>query len=396
MMAPQERIVEIPDDEEQENQPVVMKNQMQVAKPDRQQRYIDDVEPIPGSLPGMKSRLDVPGRHGSLPSSPMLSPTTPSTVNINITSKQQKPGVASSSVMPFLMGAVAGAGGSSLLTGGVSGVVGDVASAALGVAGKVVKNVAQKASEMIGNRINDGTDESSQNQNRARANISTSSDLQANRGNNNNNNQNGLDAQGKPRTVSAYPNLNGKKKSIVAKQQQQANDSSTAGLLNNSYGDLERAQQRGNSAIEDILGEDNDGGQRRPNGFRQFVKARQDIVVSSSSASTKSLVKYFRFFNFLRALGTSSYGIYMGVKALNSPTYNQMGAYSFLMASLAFLILDLVLTFVRTFPKTLWPFWNVANYDPFERSWSALGLIADHELLIDITPLLVRNLRGFS
>ncbi|KAI8919643.1 hypothetical protein BC831DRAFT_480595 [Entophlyctis helioformis] len=53
-----------------------------------------------------------------------------------------------------------------------------------------------------------------------------------------------------------------------------------------------------------------------------------------------------------------------------------------------FVCVDVLVTFVRVFPKTLWVFWDVRTWDPYARTWTIWAIVADHELLIDVLPVL--------
>ncbi|KAJ3118919.1 hypothetical protein HDU96_006570 [Phlyctochytrium bullatum] len=77
------------------------------------------------------------------------------------------------------------------------------------------------------------------------------------------------------------------------------------------------------------------------------------------------------------------------VLKLFSPYTVALNAQGLMIALIFFNIVDLLVTFVKAYPKTLWFFWNVKEWDPLVRVYSIWGVIADHELLTDIAPVLI-------
>lgn len=122
--------------------------------------------------------------------------------------------------------------------------------------------------------------------------------------------------------------------------------------------------------------------------FSTAAKRDMDPVATCASDSEKWWTRLFRFINFLRAIGTTAYGIYTVVSVWNSPLYINLGAKAFLYASLAFLCIDLLMTFIKAFPSIFWICWDVKTWDPFARTFSIWNLVADHELILDVSTLL--------
>ncbi|KAH6600324.1 hypothetical protein BASA61_002327 [Batrachochytrium salamandrivorans] len=74
-------------------------------------------------------------------------------------------------------------------------------------------------------------------------------------------------------------------------------------------------------------------------------------------------------------------------EALSTTTLNE-DSFDAILATIVFVVLDVVVAALRAFPKTLWVFWDVNGWDPLEKSWSPWALIADHDLIIDVFPIL--------
>jgi hypothetical protein len=110
-----------------------------------------------------------------------------------------------------------------------------------------------------------------------------------------------------------------------------------------------------------------------------------------TSSKMREFIRHLRYVNFLRALMTTVYGFQQALRSLSSPSTQRFQAYPFYMITLVFLALDFLITFAKAFPTIFWFCWDVRKWDPFSRSFSIWNLVADHELLLDMTPVLVSS-----
>ena len=113
-------------------------------------------------------------------------------------------------------------------------------------------------------------------------------------------------------------------------------------------------------------------------------------VLYNQKQTNKSSVigtKIFRYLNLIRSIIVCSYGIHNDLQTLSSDAIVAMGAKPLFVSTIFFLSLDMLIAFVKTFPGTLWCCWDVESWDAFESTTSIWALIADHDLLTDIFPL---------
>jgi hypothetical protein len=98
---------------------------------------------------------------------------------------------------------------------------------------------------------------------------------------------------------------------------------------------------------------------------------------------------WFRIFNCLRAIATAIYSYVVTVQGLTNDGMIKLGSRNLLITSLVTTTVDLFVPLVRLFPQILWCFWDVNTWDPFAKTWTVWALVADHDLLIDIFPILL-------
>ena len=153
---------------------------------------------------------------------------------------------------------------------------------------------------------------------------------------------------------------------------------------------------------EEILGEDIFGGGSSGGGrddgediIKKFARAARNdakpfVEEQDGRDGGRQWTRLFRFLNFIRALGTTSYGIFLVTNYWNNPLYTSLNSKPYFYASLTFLCIDLLFTFIKAFPVILWCCWNVKDWErkKWHRSFSIWNLVADHELLLDVGPIL--------
>ncbi|KAJ3382223.1 hypothetical protein HDU92_004879 [Lobulomyces angularis] len=104
----------------------------------------------------------------------------------------------------------------------------------------------------------------------------------------------------------------------------------------------------------------------------------------------KSLSKtIFIYFNLIRACITSILTIMEAKRALSDVTYNSFNANWLMIATIVFASVDFFVAFIKAFPKSFWFCWDIKEFDPYSGKKSVFALIADHELLTDVIPLLL-------
>ncbi|EGF80352.1 hypothetical protein BATDEDRAFT_24849 [Batrachochytrium dendrobatidis JAM81] len=146
-----------------------------------------------------------------------------------------------------------------------------------------------------------------------------------------------------------------------------------------------------------ILGVDHIPGTGKHNDLLElssFIKPKQSSLELTTSEIkdtlplSQKILKIFRWFNFLRSLCTAGYSLHTAIMALQNPYMIELHAVGFWAASIVFVIVDILVAALRAFPKTLWFCWDVRHWDPLEKTWSPWALVADHDLIIDVLPIL--------
>lgn len=110
-------------------------------------------------------------------------------------------------------------------------------------------------------------------------------------------------------------------------------------------------------------------------------------ICAKSTVKEEHANRIFRYFNLLRSMATGIYAMYQLEICLQNSIYIMAGAKPLLIASMFFVVIDILIAFIQAFPN-LWIFWNIEGI-PFSKSWNIWSLIADHELLTDIFPIIV-------
>jgi hypothetical protein len=126
--------------------------------------------------------------------------------------------------------------------------------------------------------------------------------------------------------------------------------------------------------------------------FQQFIHPSQDPqeqVEMPRSGLLEKLSNIFRWFSLFWTLGTTILAIWNAVEGLQNPVYRSLNANGLMIASIIFALVGMLVSFIQTFPKTLWLCWDIESWDPLKKSWSIWTLIADHELILDTFPILV-------
>ncbi|KAI9146579.1 hypothetical protein BKA69DRAFT_1034764 [Paraphysoderma sedebokerense] len=120
-------------------------------------------------------------------------------------------------------------------------------------------------------------------------------------------------------------------------------------------------------------------------------------IRKSKSKTLDNIASFTRWSNLFRAGVTTTFGIYQSVRLLNDEFYRLLHTEQFLYANIIFLVLDLVLTIVRTFPNSFDKY--VRNVKkPLERNVSIWALVADPDLIIDtifLMPNIILKLYSF-
>ncbi|KAJ3049831.1 hypothetical protein HK097_009168, partial [Rhizophlyctis rosea] len=116
-------------------------------------------------------------------------------------------------------------------------------------------------------------------------------------------------------------------------------------------------------------------------------------AIDNSEGGNK-FTRVFRWFNLLRAVAAGTYGIYQAAKSMGDPVYEGVGARGLMIASIFFIVLEIVVAFVKAFPRMFWICWNSEGWDPYAKFWTVWAIVADHELITDVVPALVSSSSG--
>ncbi|KAJ3049054.1 hypothetical protein HK097_009905 [Rhizophlyctis rosea] len=176
----------------------------------------------------------------------------------------------------------------------------------------------------------------------------------------------------------------------------------------------ERKRKEEEDAVKDVLEErkrPKKGGSDLPtNNGESNRPARKDELSSyfnskppppntaiENTEGGNNFAKWFKIFNLARAVATGVYGIWEASRQLGDDAYVAVGARPLLGVTIFFLIVEILVAFVKAFPKSMWIFWNVRDWDPYAKYWTVWAIVADHELISDVLPVLVNVvLRIFS
>ncbi|KAL2916452.1 hypothetical protein HK105_203885 [Polyrhizophydium stewartii] len=126
-----------------------------------------------------------------------------------------------------------------------------------------------------------------------------------------------------------------------------------------------------------------DGGNNSGDAAPDVIQVKEQLTPTA-----RTVWRVFRWINFVRALATAGYSLHSAALALQNPYMTHLGANGFWITSIVFVAVDVVAAAIRAFPKTFWFCWDVRTWDPLEKSWTPWALVADHDLIIDILPLL--------
>ncbi|KAJ3307792.1 hypothetical protein HDU76_004366 [Blyttiomyces sp. JEL0837] len=81
-------------------------------------------------------------------------------------------------------------------------------------------------------------------------------------------------------------------------------------------------------------------------------------VGKEGSKTGRIVARCFRYLNLARAVASSCYSIYSAVHGLNDPYYQALHARGLMIAIIFFNLVDMIVAFIKAFPKSLWCFWN--------------------------------------
>ncbi|KAJ3036303.1 hypothetical protein HDV00_002830 [Rhizophlyctis rosea] len=123
--------------------------------------------------------------------------------------------------------------------------------------------------------------------------------------------------------------------------------------------------------------------------YLQTHKPSDPTSAVEASDKENNFARYFRWFNLARAIATGVYGIVEASRQLKDPVYGDVGARGLLIVTIFFILVEILVAFIKAFPQVLWIFWNTEGWDPYQKYWTVWAIIADHELITDVVPTLV-------
>ncbi|KAJ3273021.1 hypothetical protein HDV01_004927 [Terramyces sp. JEL0728] len=97
---------------------------------------------------------------------------------------------------------------------------------------------------------------------------------------------------------------------------------------------------------------------------------------------------WWRIIQVLRSIGFFIYTYVTVFRVLHAPEVSIVGATPLYISILVLSAVDVVSASIKAWPKRIWIFWNTENWDSIRYISSVWALIADHELLVDIIPLI--------
>jgi len=121
--------------------------------------------------------------------------------------------------------------------------------------------------------------------------------------------------------------------------------------------------------------------------YREYFS--EDNTIRTNDQYNQRLMKLFRMINLYRSIITTGYGAYELYENLIDENIIKFGARPFILISLFFLIVDLFIAFIKAFPNKIWFLWNVTDWDPIRTSWTVWSLVANHNTILDILPVMI-------
>jgi len=121
--------------------------------------------------------------------------------------------------------------------------------------------------------------------------------------------------------------------------------------------------------------------------YREYFS--EDNTIRTNDQYNRRLMKLFRMMNLYRSIITTGYGAYELYENLIDENIIKFGARPFILISLFFLIVDLFIAFIKAFPNKIWFLWNVTDWDPIRTTWTVWSLVANHNTILDILPVMI-------
>ncbi|KAJ3326205.1 hypothetical protein HDV06_000081 [Boothiomyces sp. JEL0866] len=97
---------------------------------------------------------------------------------------------------------------------------------------------------------------------------------------------------------------------------------------------------------------------------------------------------WWRIIQVLRSISFFIYTYITVFKVLGQKEVSVVGAQPLYISILVLSGVDVITTSIKAWPKRIWIFWDTENWDSIRYISSIWALIADHELLVDIIPLI--------
>ncbi|ORX75638.1 hypothetical protein BCR32DRAFT_271779 [Anaeromyces robustus] len=93
--------------------------------------------------------------------------------------------------------------------------------------------------------------------------------------------------------------------------------------------------------------------------YREYFNNDNTI---GNDQSNKEWMKFFRMINLYRSIITTIYGVYELYQNLIDENIKKFGATTFVIIGFVFVLVDLLIAFIKTYPNKIWFFWNVKNW----------------------------------
>ncbi|KAL6602186.1 hypothetical protein LY90DRAFT_678022 [Neocallimastix californiae] len=122
--------------------------------------------------------------------------------------------------------------------------------------------------------------------------------------------------------------------------------------------------------------------------YREYFSF-DSTIKPNNNQSFENLQKYFKKINLFRSIITTLYGIYELYENLTDSNIKKFGAVPFIIISFVFLWVDLFIALIKAFPKNIWFLWNVKDWDPIKNTWTVWSLVADHNTILDVLPVMI-------
>ncbi|ORX42027.1 hypothetical protein BCR36DRAFT_587512 [Piromyces finnis] len=121
--------------------------------------------------------------------------------------------------------------------------------------------------------------------------------------------------------------------------------------------------------------------------YREYFD--NENTIKTNEQLFRRYTKLFKMINLYRSIITTIYGVYELYENLIDENIQKFGAIPFILIEFFFLLTDLLVAFIKAYPNKTWFLWNVSDWDPIKNTWTVWSLVANHEIVMEILPVMI-------